>query len=130
MNKISGNAAVFTIGCRLNQADSALICDRLEREGWHTVAHDSTGRIDLLVINSCTVTCAAAQKSRQAAHKFRRLHPEACIIVTGCSAEIDKSFWKEDNAADVILTNPEKKDIGELITSFLQHKSIVTGSRF
>jgi threonylcarbamoyladenosine tRNA methylthiotransferase MtaB len=109
MTKSFGNAAVFTLGCRLNQADSALICDRLESDGWQIVRSEYTGRVDLLIINSCTVTAAAARKSRQAARRFRSKHPEACILVTGCSTEIEKSAWSKEEAVDIILTNPEKK---------------------
>jgi threonylcarbamoyladenosine tRNA methylthiotransferase MtaB len=130
MSYTPGNASLFTIGCRLNQADSSLISDRLERDGWKIVRHDYDGRIDLFVVNTCTVTGSASQKSRQAVRRFRKNHPEACIVVTGCSAEMDKSSWNEEPAVDLLLTNPEKKDIGELLVNFLEKKSISTGRKF
>lgn len=130
MSYTPGNASLFTIGCRLNQADSSLISDRLERDGWKIVRHDYDGRIDLFVVNTCTVTGSASQKSRQAVRRFRKNHPEACIVVTGCSAEIDKSSWIKEPAVDLLLTNPEKKDIGELLVNFLEKKSISTGRKF
>jgi threonylcarbamoyladenosine tRNA methylthiotransferase MtaB len=130
MSYTPGNASLFTIGCRLNQADSSLISDRLERDGWKIVRHDYDGRIDLFVVNTCTVTGSASQKSRQAVRRFRKNHPEACIVVTGCSAEMDKSSWIEESAVDLLLTNPEKKDIGELLVNFLEKKSISTGRKF
>ncbi|MCP3967947.1 MAG: tRNA (N(6)-L-threonylcarbamoyladenosine(37)-C(2))-methylthiotransferase MtaB [Lentisphaerae bacterium] len=126
----AGNAAVFTIGCRLNQADAALICTRLEEQGWSIVRPEYEGRVDLLVVNTCTVTGAAARKSRQAVRKFRRNHPECCIVVTGCSVEIENSDWAKEDAADLILTNPEKKDIADLIIKYLEHKSVSTGHTF
>jgi threonylcarbamoyladenosine tRNA methylthiotransferase MtaB len=130
MTKSPGNAAIFTLGCRLNQADSALICDRLESDGWQIVRSEYKGRIDLLIINSCTVTAATARKSRQAARKFRSKHPEACIIVTGCSTEIENSVWKQEEAVDIILTNPEKKQISSLIKDFMSKKAVSTGHNF
>ena len=130
MTKISGNAAIFTLGCRLNQADSALICDRLKSDAWKIIRPEYSGRIDLLVINTCTVTAAASRKSRQAARRFRLKHPEACILVTGCSTEIENSAWAKEEAVDIILTNPEKKQIASLVKDFLQKKSISTGSTF
>jgi threonylcarbamoyladenosine tRNA methylthiotransferase MtaB len=130
MTRSPGNAAIFTLGCRLNQADSALICDRLESDGWQIVRSEYKGRIDLLIINSCTVTAAAARKSRQAARKFRSKHPEACIIVTGCSTEIENSVWKQEEAVDIILTNPEKKQISSLIKDFMSKKTVSTGHNF
>ena len=130
MTKTPGNAAVFTLGCRLNQADSALICDRLKSNGWEIVRPEYAGRIDLLIINTCTVTAAASRKSRQAARRFRAKHPEACILVTGCSTEIENSAWAGEEAVDIILTNPEKKQISSLVKDFLNKKSISSGKTF
>jgi threonylcarbamoyladenosine tRNA methylthiotransferase MtaB len=130
MTENLGNAAVFTLGCRLNQADSALIADRLKLDGWKIVRPEYDGRIDLLIVNSCTVTAAASRKSRQAARRFRSKHPESCIIVTGCSAEMENSAWLEDTAVDLVLTNPEKKQISSLIRNFLDKKSISGGKIF
>ena len=120
-------AAVFTLGCRLNQADSALLCDRLNRMGYTLMEPGSAGQLDLLIINSCTVTGTAAQKSRQAAHKFRKQHPGALIIVTGCSAEIDRDCWQRENCVDVILTNPEKRRLSELVTDYLNGQPTHSG---
>ena len=130
MTGIFGNAAVFTLGCRLNQADSALICDRLKSDGWEIVRPEYSGRIDLLIINTCTVTAAASRKSRQAARRFRSKHQEACLLVTGCSAEIENSAWSKEEAVDIILTNPEKKEISSLVKDFLQKKTISSGHTF
>lgn len=130
MTKNFGNAAVFTLGCRLNQADSALICDRLKSDGWEIVRPEYAGTIDLLIINTCTVTAAASRKSRQAARRFRSQHSEACILVTGCSAEIENSAWADEEAVDIILTNPEKKQISFLVKDFLDKKNISSGHTF
>ncbi len=68
--------------------------------------------LNLIIINSCSVTGTASQKSRQAARKFRRLYPSACIVVTGCSAEVENEFWAGENSVDIVLTNPQKKRTG------------------
>ena len=130
MTEKTGNAAVFTLGCRLNQADSALICDRLKSDGWEIVRPEYAGRIDLLIINTCTVTAAASRKSRQAARRFKSKHSEACILVTGCSAEIENSAWADEEVVDIILTNPEKKQISSLVKDFLDKKNISSGHTF
>ena len=57
-------AILHTLGCRLNSADSALLVDRLEKAGYSVV--QSADSVDLVVVNSCTVTAEAARKSRQA----------------------------------------------------------------
>ena len=49
-------AAVITLGCRLNQADSALLNDRLIRLGFQIVSPDASSSPNLILVNSCTVT--------------------------------------------------------------------------
>jgi threonylcarbamoyladenosine tRNA methylthiotransferase MtaB len=44
---------------------------------------------DMLSINTCTVTSRADQKARRLVRKALRDFPRACIIVTGCYAELD-----------------------------------------
>lgn len=111
------NAIIYTLGCRLNSADSALLVDRLEKANFNIV--QSADRVDLVVVNSCTVTAEAARKSRQTISKFRALYPQAVIVVTGCSAELDADRYLKEHIADLVLTNPEKREIADLILDFL-----------
>ncbi len=125
--KLSGNAAIYTIGCRLNQADSSLVCDRLTRDGWNIIEMEPGSELNLIIINSCSVTGTASQKSRQAARKFRRLYPSACIVVTGCSAEVENEFWAGENSVDIVLTNPQKKELVEHVRTFFEDQRQVSG---
>ncbi len=109
---------IHTLGCRLNSADSALLVSRLSADGYEIV--DSAGNASLIVVNSCTVTGEAARKSRQAVRKFRQHAPEATIVVTGCSAELDREAFLADGAADLVLTNPEKREIVPSLDAFLR----------
>ncbi|MCI7643477.1 MAG: tRNA (N(6)-L-threonylcarbamoyladenosine(37)-C(2))-methylthiotransferase MtaB [Lentisphaeria bacterium] len=123
----AGNAAIFTLGCRLNQADGALLADRLRHKAWNIVDPAGSEDKQLIIINGCSVTGSAAQKSRQAARKFRRQYPDALIIVTGCSAESDYDSLSADEAVDLVLTNPEKRDLSEMIEQALsKHPKLTT----
>ena len=110
-------AIVLTLGCRLNTADSALLVSRLAEAGDEVA--ESADKAALAVVNSCTVTAEAARKSRQAVRKLRATHPEAVIVVTGCSAELDRDAFLTDGAADVVLSNPEKRSLPELVLEYL-----------
>lgn len=109
-------AVIYTLGCRLNTADSALLTDRLEKSGYEIVAPGAPGIApELVVINSCTVTADAARKSRRLARRLRRQFPAARLVATGCSAELDRAVWAADGAVDAVIGNPAKRRIAEFI---------------
>ncbi|OGV58133.1 MAG: tRNA (N(6)-L-threonylcarbamoyladenosine(37)-C(2))-methylthiotransferase MtaB [Lentisphaerae bacterium GWF2_50_93] len=108
-------AAAMTVGCRLNQADTALIFGRLREAGYEIVGPDTDGPLDVIIINSCAVTASASQTSRNFVRACRRNHPEAKVIVTGCDSEVEKEFWQNEKSVDIYLPNPEKSKIMDYI---------------
>lgn len=75
--------AIVTFGCRVNQADSLVIEDRL-RAGGATEA--PTEHADLVVVNTCSVTAGADQGARQTIRRIVRGNPDVQVVVTGCYA--------------------------------------------
>ena len=74
--------SILTLGCKVNQADSAELRRKIEHAGGReTSLNDSPA---LVVINTCTVTGEADRKARQLIRRARRKSPKALIIVTGC----------------------------------------------
>ena len=100
-------ASIFTLGCRLNQADSALIADLLTRAGYDLVEWNETA--DVVVINGCVVTATAGQKTRQAVRAARKRCPDACIVLVGCAASLEKDT--PNLPADLILDNSRKNEL-------------------
>lgn len=78
-------AAVITLGCKLNTADSEEIARSLHQVGFDVV--DSVCEADAFVINTCSVTHVADAKSRKLIRSVRRLAPHAAVTVTGCFAQ-------------------------------------------
>lgn len=78
-------ASIITLGCRLNQAESALITARLERMGYAVVPYSPDSQPDLLILNSCAVTATAERKARQNIRNLRNRHPKAKLVFTGCA---------------------------------------------
>lgn len=102
-------ASLFALGCRLNQTEAALLADQLRAAGLVIMPWGEPA--DLLVVNSCTVTAAAAAKTRDAVRAARKRHPDACIVLTGCDATVAAAAWAADAAAvDHIVPNQEKHD--------------------
>lgn len=78
------NVCVYTLGCRLNQAESEAVADAFSKAGFFVVDEESD--VDLYVVNTCTVTSKAEQKCRRMIRKFAENAP---VIVTGCYAQLN-----------------------------------------
>ena len=75
--------SILTFGCRVNQADSLVLEQKLRTRGAEPT---SSAEADLVLVNSCSVTCSADQGTRQAIRRVARENPSAQIVVTGCYA--------------------------------------------
>lgn len=78
--------AIKTLGCKVNQYDSAVIRQRLGERSCSFVPFEE--RADVYVINTCTVTDRADWEARQLVRKARRSSPDARVVVTGCYAQV------------------------------------------
>ena len=108
------NAAIITLGCRLNHADTALLTRRLERAGYDLVPADFPEQIDLVIINSCAVTAEAVRKSRQTLRNLRKKNPQAKIIVSGCAAQVSAIDMVQDGA-DIVFGNSGKRELEDFL---------------
>lgn len=91
---------LFSLGCKVNSYECDTLRNTLEKEGHHEAF--SPEEADLIVLNTCSVTATADQKSRQHIRKLRRLAPKAILAVMGCYSELHA---KEAAAmgADIVL---------------------------
>src|SRR5262245_54805140 len=96
--------ALTTLGCKVNQYDTATIADRLSADGCLIVPFHNTA--DVYIVNSCTVTNQADAESRQLVRRAKRTNPEARVIMTGCYAQVNpKSVAKVPEVDHVIGLN-------------------------
>ena len=79
--------AIATLGCKVNQFESAAFASGFEARGCALVP--LRAEADVCVINTCAVTARAGQQSRQLIRRALHTHPRARIIVTGCYAQMD-----------------------------------------
>jgi len=75
--------SIITFGCRVNQADSLEVEERLLQGGARAARPEDA---DLVVVNTCSVTGSADQGARQTIRRIARDNPAARIVVTGCYA--------------------------------------------
>ena len=102
-------AALLTLGCKLNIADSEAMARRLRDAGWNVVDRltPETGA-DAVIVNSCSVTHVADQKSRHLVRMARRVAPGATVAFTGCMLETAPPDSLDALAADLVYHQPDQ----------------------
>lgn len=109
-------AAFYTLGCKVNQYETEYMAEILKNAGFEIVSPSE--QADYYIINSCTVTSTADQKTRQNVRKFKRLHPNSTVILTGCMPQAFPKQAQELEQADIILSNKNNDDILNLINEY------------
>jgi threonylcarbamoyladenosine tRNA methylthiotransferase MtaB len=108
-------ASLHTIGCRLNQAETALLGDQLRSRGYDLVEFGRPA--DLVVINTCSVTDNAEADCRSLIRKIRRTAPDAFVAVTGCYAQTGADALRQMEGIDLIVGTQYKMDLPRYLTS-------------
>ncbi|NNC82493.1 MAG: tRNA (N(6)-L-threonylcarbamoyladenosine(37)-C(2))-methylthiotransferase MtaB [Flavobacteriales bacterium] len=112
-------AAYYTLGCKLNFAETSTIARQLSDEGFARV--DFENGADVYVINTCSVTEQADKKCRNIVRRALGHNPEAFIAVVGCYAQLKPSTIAEIDGVDVVLGANEKFNIAEYIDPSRKH---------
>ncbi len=102
-------AAFFTLGCKLNFAETSTVAQELMRYGVKKAAKGEVA--DLVVINTCSVTEVADHKCRQAIHRLVKQHPGAFVVVTGCYAQLKPQEIIDTDGVDLVLGSEQKASI-------------------
>lgn len=108
---------IYTLGCKVNAYESEMMKEKLLNNGYVMNETDP----DIIIINTCSVTNVADQKSRKMVRHFKNEHPNAIVVVCGCSTEHKKDEY-EKMGIDILLGNSKKSNIVELIEDFKKRK--------
>ena len=114
-------AALHTLGCRLNQSETATLAALLAARGFRIVPFETTA--DLVVINSCSVTADGDAATRQAVRAVLRRTPEAFVAVTGCSADSAGEALARLPGVDLVVASADKLRIPELVLPSLTKRA-------
>ena len=105
--------AISTLGCKVNQYESAGILERLDKGVFLQVPFNT--KADCYIINTCTVTSRTDYQSRQLIRRAIRTNPDASVIVTGCYAQVAPQDIARIPGVTFVLGNAEKERIPEII---------------
>ncbi len=107
--------AFYTLGCKLNFAETSTIAEKFRNAGYKIVDFESIA--DIYVIHTCSVTSMAEKKSRQAMRQAKRRNNKALIAFIGCYAELRYDEIKKLNIANIIIGNKDKYELLNFITN-------------
>ena len=111
-------AAYFTLGCKLNFAETSTIGLQLREYGVTTAEKGEVA--DICVVNTCSVTEVADSKCRQTIHRMVKQHPGAFVVVTGCYAQLKPQLIADIEGVDLVLGSEQK---GQIVPLMMEHLS-------
>ena len=123
-------AVYYTLGCKLNFAETSTIGKTLKEAGVRTVRRGE--KADICVINTCSVTEMADKKCRQAIHRLTKEHPGAFVVVTGCYAQLKPDQVSEIEGVDLVLGAEQKGDLVNYLGNLEKHahgEAVITATK-
>jgi threonylcarbamoyladenosine tRNA methylthiotransferase MtaB len=105
--------AIETLGCRLNQAESAVLQRRFAEKGYAFTADPLEA--DLFVLHTCTLTSQATSKCRRRLRWVARRNPDACVAAIGCYAQTDAAELARIPGVDYVVGTTDKLQLAEII---------------
>lgn len=104
---------IITLGCKVNQCESAYLREALIRTGW--VPAERGGPADVNIVNTCIVTQRASYQSRQAIRKAIRENPSAITAATGCYAQAFPKELSGIEGLDLVAGNALKGHLHRIL---------------
>jgi threonylcarbamoyladenosine tRNA methylthiotransferase MtaB len=112
---MSRKVAFCTLGCKLNFSETSTLARQFAAEGFEEVRPGPD--VDILVVNTCSVTEHADKKCRNLIRRFHKLAPDARIVVTGCYAQLKPQEILDIEGVDLVVGADRK---GELVRLALE----------
>ena len=103
--------AFYTLGCKVNQYETEAMLEMFKKDGYTQVGSEEFA--DVYVINSCTVTAESDRKTRQAVRKFKKLHPDSIVVLTGCMTQAFPEYGEKLSEADIVIGN--KNNVADFV---------------
>ena len=107
----------ISLGCKVNSYESNALKELFFLNGFK-----EDEKYDIVVINTCSVTAVADQKSRQIIRRERRNNPNAILCVMGCYSQKNAEYVKKECGADIIVGTSNRNKIVDFVKQFIKDK--------
>ena len=111
---------IYTLGCKVNTYESNVMSDLLKNKGYIEVRTDE--KADISIINTCTVTNTADNKSFKTIRHAIKQNDDSIIVVVGCMSQNKKDEVLNVDGVDIVLGNVGKSKVVEYIDEFVKTK--------
>ena len=118
-------AALFTLGCKVNQYESRAMAERLEKAGAEI---RSGGICDIYIINTCAVTAESDRKARQIIRRCIARNPDAVVAVCGCSSQLHREQTAAIEGVDIVCGSADKFTAADSAYALAKRRREVPGS--
>ena len=118
--------AFYTLGCKLNFAETSTIARSFEEDGYIRV--DFEDPADIYVINTCSVTENADKQFKQIVRKALKTNPKAFLAAVGCYAQLKPEELASVDGVDLVLGAKEKFNITQYIDDHTKNNEGVVHS--
>ncbi len=110
----------ISLGCKVNAYEVSAISTRLEELGYKKDNENP----DVAIINTCSVTSTADQKSRQHIRKLINTYPNALIVVMGCYSQGQHKFVADEIGAHIVTGTSNRDKVIELIENYQKDQKV------
>lgn len=110
--------AFYTLGCKLNYAETSTLSRMFEQRGY--LKTDFTDKPDIFIINTCSVTENADKKCRKIVREARSISPDAYVAIVGCYAQLKPQEIAQIPGVDAVLGAAEKFQLLDLLDGFVR----------
>ena len=107
----------ISLGCKVNSYENNALKELFFLNGFK-----EDDKYDIVVINTCSVTAVADQKSRQIIRRERRNNPNAILCVMGCYSQKNAEYVKKECGADIIIGTSNRNKIVDFVKQFIKDK--------
>ena len=103
----------ISLGCKVNAYELSALTSRLEERGYKLDNLNPT----VAIINTCSVTSTADQKSRQHIRKLINNYPNAVVVVMGCYSQGQHKFIYDEIKPNIVTGTSNRNDLVDIICS-------------
>ena len=105
----------ISLGCKVNSYESNALRELFLNNGF-------SDKDNVVVINTCSVTAQADQKSRQIIRRERRKNPNSVLVVMGCYSQKNADYVIDECKADIVVGTSNRNKIVDLVKTFLKER--------